>query len=208
MLRYGSPIPLERARADLHSATIFDHLSNSPEKVGHKKALAVFFFNFHNHVEQTVEGFLSSVLVQLWAYLPLESSPTALLLGDVRVPSSEDLLNCLIKTLSLFEDVYIMLDALDECSLDVRRKFLSMITQLRNYDDSSLHLLISSRRNIDLQEALRALYPLEISIDAECIVNDVKRYVQTEVQRSEKLRFFESLEPQIVDTVVQKSQGM
>lgn len=209
-MRYGCPILFERAPADIDSATIIDHLSNALENPGHKKALAVYFFNFDDHVKQTVKGFLSSVLVQLCAYLPSDSSPRALqdILDDVRGPSSEDLINCLIETMSMFEDVYVVLDGLDECSLDVRRKSLAMITELRNYDDSSLHLLISSRRNIDLQEALRAWYPLEISIDAECIVNDVKQYVQTEVQRNERLQLFESIKPQIVDTVVQKSQGM
>jgi hypothetical protein len=124
-------------------------------------------------------------------------------------PSTEDLFLHLLKIISRFKEVYIVIDALDECSIDERPQLFQMIARLQDLNDSNLHLLMTSRRNVDVQDAMSTIIPLEISIDAEAIVNDIEIYIQREVQTDRRLRLYdERSKSHIIETLVRRSQGM
>lgn len=174
-------------------------------------ALAFHFFNFLDLVKQTVHGFLSSVLAQLWIRLQPDDIPSKITrnihYGRTQ-PSTEDLFHDLLETLSRFKEVYIIIDALDECNLDERQRLFHLITRLQDLNDSNLHLLMTSRRNSDVQEAMSILFPLEISIDTEPVINDIEVYLQKEMQTDERLSLYdESFKSRIIRTLIEGSDG-
>jgi hypothetical protein len=90
-------------------------------------------------------------------------------------PSVESLQATLLLILEAFNDVFIILDALDECS--ERRDILKWIKEMTSWRKGKLHLLATGRPEEDIAKHLRLLDPDHVYIKQDLITCDVKRYV-------------------------------
>jgi hypothetical protein len=90
-------------------------------------------------------------------------------------PSVDSLQATLLLILEAFDDVYIVLDALDECA--ERNDVLKWVKQTTSWRKSKLHLLATSRLEEDIADHLRLLDPNHIHIKQDLVCRDVKRYV-------------------------------
>jgi len=78
--------------------------------------------------------------------------------------------------LALFEDVFLVIDALDEC--DDRSHVLKLVDVLLAGSDRNFHLLLASRREIDIERALTGSRVSDIVDLSWHIDVDIKQYLQ------------------------------
>ena len=70
-------------------------------------------------------------------------------------PPVNALLEPLRRFLGRFRDTYILLDALDESPRDYKREgVLRVIQEIRSWSIPSVHLLVTSRSELDIRESL------------------------------------------------------
>jgi hypothetical protein len=74
-------------------------------------------------------------------------------------PDPDDLRNALIATIRGFSGVYLTLDALDEYPVEAsrRKRLLDFIRQIQNSGLQYLHILCTSRREVDIEKDLKPI---------------------------------------------------
>jgi hypothetical protein len=90
-------------------------------------------------------------------------------------PSVQSLQSVLLTILEAFDDVYIVLDALDECA--ERKDLLKWIKQMTSWKRSKLHLLTTSRPEEDIAKHLRLLDPDHVYIKQDLVTHDIEMYI-------------------------------
>ena len=90
-------------------------------------------------------------------------------------PSVQSLQSVLLTILESFDNVYIVLDALDECT--ERKDLLKWIKEMTSWRKDKLHLLATSRPEEDIAKHLRLLDSDHVHIKQDLITCDVNRYI-------------------------------
>lgn len=109
------------------------------------------------------------------------------------------------------EDTYIILDALDECA--ERDELLTDLEAIISWEDASLHVLTTSRREKDIEEVLTTLSDTRnrISIQSALVNADIRTYIHYRLQIDRKLKKWQKLpkvQLEIEDTLMRKADGM
>jgi hypothetical protein len=107
---------------------------------------------------------------------------------------------------AVFTEVMIIVDGLDEVSGN--RSGAADILQSLNQPDGSLKTLFASRKEVDLEHALRGFETLSIA----AMSSDLRLYVASEIERrteNRKLRIRDTeLKEHVMKTLIEKSDGM
>jgi hypothetical protein len=90
-------------------------------------------------------------------------------------PSVQSLQSVLFTILESFNDIYIVLDALDECT--ERKDLLKWIKEMTSWRKGKLHLLATSRPEEDIAEPLRSLDPDHVYIKQDLVTHDIEMYI-------------------------------
>jgi hypothetical protein len=90
-------------------------------------------------------------------------------------PSRKFLHATLLLILESFGDVFIILDALDECT--ERKDLLKWIKEMTSWRKGKLHLLTTSRPEENIARHLRLLDPDPVYITQSLITRDITKYV-------------------------------
>ena len=101
--------------------------------------------------------------------------------GEVQQPSDEQLQNALRDILDKFCQVYIMIDALDECT--DREKTLNWVNKLisdMNHKPTNLHIVVTSRPERDIHDIFAALDPHSIDV-GEANTEDIVEYMKLQM---------------------------
>jgi hypothetical protein len=150
-------------------------------EINQSSAFAYFFFDGRDGQKesQTVGSLIRSLITQFST--PYGGVPAVLTKlyhsfhnGSAQ-PSVESLHATLLLILEAFNDVFIVLDALDECA--ERKDLLKWIKEMTSWRKGKLHLLATSRPEEDISRHLRLLDPDHVYITQDLITGDVKRYV-------------------------------
>jgi hypothetical protein len=164
----------------LRSATIIENVARHCE-TNQSSAFAYFFFDGRDGQKesQTVGNLIRSLIRQFST--PYGGVPAVLTKlyhschdGGAQ-PSVKSLHATLLLILESFDNVFIILDALDECI--ERKDLLKWIKEMTSWRKGKLHLLATSRPEEDITKHSRLLDPDHISITQGLITGDVKRYV-------------------------------
>ena len=119
-------------------------------------------------------------------------------------PSTADWSILLERQISRFKRVFILVDALDECSENTKDELFSELRQLQ----SSVKLLITSRPTLSIESELAGVVRLDIQADDL----DISKYVEARIDRERRLgRLLRSdlpLQENVIKTIVQNSRGM
>lgn len=105
---------------------------------------------------------LRSLIVQLSGRRPDTPKPVQDL-GHFRVVNQmldmESLEKALLATIPDFQNVYLVLDAIDECPQDAseRELLLELIIRTQGWGLDNLHVLLTSRKKQDIDDALKRL---------------------------------------------------
>ena len=156
-------------------------------------SMAYFYFDFRDTNKQVLRDLVSSLLHQLSAY----SGPRCNILCELysandkgkNQPSDGILVNCLKKMLTLPDrsPTYLIIDALDESSNtsgipSPRETVLHLLKELVDLSLPHLHICVTSRPEIDIQNVLEPLTPCQVSLhDQSGQKKDIADYVRTVV---------------------------
>lgn len=144
---------------------------------GHNVGVAFVFNNYNRREEQTVTKLLAAILKQLVQERPLYGEPVKILhmqhANRGTRPSLDEIRTTLNSVLSRYSKVYIVIDALDECTDDDRTRsdLIRILRSLQNETNTSL--MVTSRFISGIEQPLQGCPTLKIQANEA----DVKRYV-------------------------------
>ncbi|KAL8699652.1 MAG: hypothetical protein Q9201_005881 [Fulgogasparrea decipioides] len=151
---------------------------------------AYFYFDFNDERKQTIDGLLSSILTQLsWQKESLPDGVRKLhdrsSNGSSR-PTRTALFETLFTVAENFQDVYIVVDALDECQ--DRSGVASLFIQIVGRRSDNIHVLATSRRAHDLESAFQDHHCRSISLQNSLIDEDIALHIRSRLSRERRLQ--------------------
>ena len=199
------------------SSTIIEHVraecNSDPNK---SDAVAFYFFDFREDKAQGVEKMLRCLIDQLArqsasAFDNLESLYNRCRSKE-RQPAQNELLTALHDIINCFRNVFIVLDALDECNQNEERaKLLKTLSELEMWE--GLKIITTSRPEQDIKTAMeRSAYPrTSICIESSLIQEDIRAYVHARLRSDTSLRRWRnnpSIQAKIENVLSEKANGM
>ncbi|KAI4181646.1 MAG: hypothetical protein LQ348_004987 [Seirophora lacunosa] len=189
------------------ASIVVDFLRNTTNS-DRRRAVAAVFCNFKEFNVQNPENLLASLCVQaLDGDVPI---PVALqeLYKSHEVkrtrPTLREIETVFVEIGKLLDDLYLVIDALDECSADAR----SFITQKLRTLSSNTKLLATTRPIDDITREFTTEPVLEIRASHA----DLEKYIKARFERSSRLSAIvqkqPSLETEISDGIIAKANGM
>ena len=186
-------------------------------------SMAYFYFDFRDIDKRSRRNLLSSLLVQLSA----RSSPFCYILSclykahddGAHQPSDIALVHCLKEMLTLPDQapVYLILDALDESPNtsgvpSSREQVLSLLRELVGLRLPSLHICVTSRPEVDIQDALEGLVSHSVSLhDQSGQKEDIAEYVKSVVNSNSvraQRRWRDADRDLVIKTLSERADGM
>jgi hypothetical protein len=176
-----------------------------------KIGIAFFFFTFNDKAKQDTSSMLQALVLQLSGQL--DGSPDALiqLRNSYRntTPPDYALLDCLHQLILEFQHVYIFLDALDESPRQTHRQdMLQSLESIRQWSEDRLHLLVTSRDEVDIRMELSATPEETIILKNDGIDKDIATFISQHLRSNRRLRQWESSFERIENALVGKASGV
>ena len=183
--------------------------------------LAIFYFHFGDTTKQDARNLLSSILFQLCS----QSDQFSQVLSSVhsshgngsREPSIDTLMDGLKTILALRGQapLYIIVDALDECPNSSgirtqRQEVLEILKELVKLKHPHVYFCVTSRPEIDIQEAFDPLNPYNVSLHNQAgQIKDLAEYVKSVVCSDAKMKNWPAdVKELVIDTLAEKGGGM
>ena len=200
------------------SSTIIKDLKKSNRK---KCPVVFFFFDFNDMRKQSLDNAIRSLVIQMHKCNE-ETEEVAQSLywahgNGQDPPSSESLHNSFIDMIRAKGEVYLVLDALDECPRQApirqREKVLQWVQELCQAAIDQLHILVTSRLEPDIRNALRRCISQSvwISLDSATVSEDINLYIQNRIQSDDGLAQWRdrmAIRKEIESTLSQRANGM
>ena len=172
---------------------------------------AIFYFSFSDKNKQTFQNLVYSLVIQLCAKGPgLSMLRQAYEKPERRLPGTDEVQKILLSSIMSYDQVFLHLDALDECPEDdgVRENVLNGIDELLRRAPN-VRMLVTSRDVPDVRGLMDTLETDTISIAAQIVNADIRRYVSTQLSRDRKLSRLDLATRTLVEeTLSQKADGM
>jgi hypothetical protein len=188
------------------AAIAIDHLRTLAQAdVG----LAYVFCNYNSQVDQNLHNLLSALLKQLVQNRADIAVPVTSLydhhLNQKSRPSLEEIFTALLTVCSNYARVYVVLDALDECT-DQDGTRSQLIEKLRDLQmRTNVRLLLTSRFIPGITEKFR----LDPVLEVQASEDDVKRFVTGQIPRLPScIRRDDELTHAVQSTIVKAIGGM
>ncbi len=185
--------------------------------------MAYFYFDFRDIDKRSRRNLLPSLLVQLAA----RSDPFCDILtclykahdDGIRQPSDNALIGCLKDMLTLPDQgpVYLIFDALDECPNTSgvpshREQVLDLVADLVELRLPTLHICVTSRPEVDIQDTLGSLASHSVSLhDESGQRRDIVEYVSSVIHSNSVRairRWRDADKEMVVKTLSEKADGM
>jgi hypothetical protein len=84
-----------------------------------------------------------------------------------------------------FSTVYIVIDALDECS--ELEKMLQMLRDIRQWNMENLHILVTSRELPEIENSFSKLTTDGLCLHGPCVDHDISQYIVERLKNDLKL---------------------
>jgi len=197
---------------------VIHHLDSAYHQDPHT-ALAYFYFRFDDTNKQTTDGLIRSLLKQLCAQapnIPISVKELRRFLDVGHQPDTENLENALYDTIQCFENVYIILDALDECPLiaNERDRLLDFLVRIGDRMLHNLHLLYTSRKERDIETAFdvtiteEKMQMLDLGVSLKEVNRDIEAYIDLELKSAKHRSWPPEIKSEIRTALVEKADGM
>ena len=193
-----------------HSSTIIDavlHHCQSEPSLG----IAYFYFDFNDPAKQQSKNAICSLITQYSTQC--SSFPAALVnlfsqhQNGQQQPTTAALMKTLQDILGGFQHAYIILDALDECA-DCE-ELLGLIDDLVAWKLGTLHMLVTSRKERDIELHLMPQVSDAIDIQGAFVDNDIRIHIHERLQNDAKLRKWPAhIQEEIEKTLMKGAHGM
>lgn len=178
-------------------------------------ALIYFYFDFSDPEKQKASNFLSSLVGQLCSKvvdIPGQLKALHKGCGDGQQrPAVRELTSIFSSMTREFEDIFIVIDALDECPKNGDREdVLKMISEFKLWPSSNLHLLVTSRHELDIERVLSPLltHPA-IPIQGSQVESDINLYIAHELATdSDLMKWPSDVKSEIEEALTARANGM
>lgn len=187
---------------------ISDH--NEDNRIG----IACFYFNFQSETAKDLASVLSSLIKQLCR----RKSEIPQSLVDLynrctfndKAPKVRELQAQFRTIIDTFEEVFLVIDAMDECNECHRKQFLQFIVELFHTSSSRLKIFVASRPEKDIERTFVSKAFETILIEAKRVDKDISVYVQHELahRQHDYCDIDEDFRKHIEDALVSQSGGM
>ena len=175
--------------------------------------ICYFFCDFANRRSLEIWTVISSFIKQI---LNVFTMPPELegkledLYGDAyNLPTVDQLFQILISAAQLPDITYFIIDGLDECSDNDKRRLLLYINNLLRIHDK-IKVLVSSRNEVEISLSLESFY--KVSLDTPTTCSDIEAFVEAKlkdkVEEGSLILENSSMIGEIKETLVLKSEGM
>ena len=185
-------------------------------------SMAYFYFDFRDINKRSGHNLLPSLLVQLSArsdtFCDILSRLYEAHDDGARQPSDSALMDCLMDMLTLPDQgpIYLILDALDECPNTsgvppIREQVLDLVKDLVGLRLPSLHICVTSRLEVDIQDTLKSLASHSISLHDESEQEkDIVKYVESVVHSNARAmkRWRDADKELVIKTLSERANGM
>jgi hypothetical protein len=168
-----------------------------------------FYFDYRQQSEQTPFQVVTCLLKQiLTTYSRVPSSAASLLQRLERgkgLPSLEKLIEILVDTCAESDELFLVLDTLDECDENTNRP--PILELLKRLSQSAARLFITSRSySPDINSTLKDCPQITI----EATDSDVRAFLHAEIRDCRRMSkvINETLREEIVQVIVENSEGM
>ncbi|KAF2738596.1 hypothetical protein EJ04DRAFT_41219, partial [Polyplosphaeria fusca] len=177
----------------LSSTILEDIFRSSQDDPG--KAMAYFFFDFNDVQKQDPEMMIRSLVCQLSQQcIKIPASLDALFASSEsgqRQPPAHRLMEALRSMMQELPTVYVLLDALDECTQ--REELMEMLEAMTGWQLPNMHFLVTSRRERDIEMSLESFVDEEsrIYLQSTLVDKDIQRYVRQRLSDDKRLQKWE-----------------
>ncbi|KAH6855577.1 hypothetical protein B0I37DRAFT_282095, partial [Chaetomium sp. MPI-CAGE-AT-0009] len=186
----------------------YQHLSWSPRPG--ITGIAFFYFSFSDSDKQGVEGMLRALILQLSSQLQGDPQlPSLYQRYRERTPPYQELISCLFRIVQQFTDVYIAVDALDESPRGTHRDAcLQALNDMRAWSDPRLHLLVTSRDEVDIREEMQANQEEVMVMKNDFIDRDIALFISQHLRQNRRLRKWERYRDRIEEILTIRANGV
>jgi hypothetical protein len=186
------------------SSLVIDHLRKANDHQG--AGIAFLYCNYKKYREQRPVELLSALLRQLVQGLPsVPKLVQDLYENHTRTksrPSLEEISATIRGVLGSYPEVFIIIDALDECP-DEHRDIL--LSRLKTLQIPTVKLMITSRPNISISSEFENALVLPIKAHQE----DIERFVQGQIPRlARSVSSRQDLRQLVISTIKDAADGM
>ncbi|KAM0258592.1 hypothetical protein ACHAQJ_003763 [Trichoderma viride] len=200
------------------SSSVINYI-NDQYKSDPLTAVAYFYFSFTDSQKQEVDVMLASIIKQISAHRPNIPQPVQQL-NEYKVsgrrPDTQTLITALKATLLGFSAVYIIIDALDECPAinGERRKLLKVLSKMLNEATGSLHLLLTSRKESDINTAMiphisRSFsYELDLLAYRRTLDDDIGLFIDSILASDDYESWPQEVKAEARSSLIEKADGM
>ncbi|KAJ7263920.1 ankyrin repeat-containing domain protein [Mycena rebaudengoi] len=181
--------------------------TSSFEDLGKSSAVAFFYFDFKVKDENAVEIALRRIVLQLSAQSPHSyrtlDKQYQLSRGQA-LPNYQVLLRLLKELLREVGRTYVIFDALDECPDTEFGRLMDLISELRGWTSSPLHLMITSQPRTGFTEEMGDV-PC-VFLESDVTQPDIELFIASELRENHRMKT--SRADEITHRVVDKSRGI
>ena len=174
--------------------------------------VSYFYFDFNNTEKQSSKNAIRSLLFQF----TLQQQNCLQVLeqiyqkcGNGQQQPAEDVIRSLLKDAvdRTGHNKYIVLDALDECT--DREELMTFVRELVDLQQESLRVMITSRREKDIEDQLSPVANYNINIQSAVVDEDIRVYVRDRLATDSKLRKWPgNVQNDIFAVLTEKADGM
>ena len=186
------------------------HILTTQKRIG----ISYFYFDFKHQDQQVCDAMIRTLVAQLSLQSLDASKPVDELYSacgsGLSQPSLPMTLKAFKDTAESFTDVFILVDALDECK--------ELEELLRNVEDmvksniASLHMLVTSRREKEIEDSMSTLLDddYKICIKGTLVKDDIHDYVRGRISKDRKLKKWQKpeIQAEIEEVLIEKADGM
>ncbi|KAI9704034.1 MAG: hypothetical protein M1820_005655 [Bogoriella megaspora] len=172
---------------DLNSSIAVDDLIRNRQRYNSRLAVAYYYFDFQTSAEQQFHNLLRFFILQLSCQLS-DLPPSVEAMGWRRdLGFSDEYLQGVVEEIfPSFDEVYIVIDAIDECEQSGEvLKWVQNLLEGRKYD---LHLLVASRQDHQFRSTLGQMATFHINLDEQTFDKDIRLYVRDRINGDSRMK--------------------
>jgi Cdc6-like AAA superfamily ATPase len=198
------------------SSTVIQYLEKRSSQ-----PLLYFYFDFNDTRKQHLKDMVMSLISQLYTRFERTQKPLDALFGSCdsgrSQPSCQSLCSALTQMIEQVDEVWVVLDALDECRTRAGSEtqgLLRWIATFLNSKHNNAHLLVTSGPEQDIVSELNEIAREEkaiISIQSDLVKSDIEAYIEAKIIHGDGLKRWQhrpDVQDKIKSRLVGKANGM
>lgn len=207
------------------TSSVIDNIRQLTTARDETSSMAYYYFQFGQQHASSVHSMLRSLITQLslGKGLPPAAldecalrhfsaewncmSASTFYVEGVSQPTTNDLVSVLRGILEELDEVYLVMDGLDEC-MD-QDDLLRLVDDVLKWNSRNVHIFVTGRYQHELDTTLKSRNSFIIELDEQNVDSDIQLFIQKQLTSHPKLRKWPPrLRAEIQESLTKGSQGM